>query len=526
MIDTKALREKVLDLAIRGKLVPQDPNDEPASVLLEKIRDQKKQMVKEGKLKAKDIKNDTVIFKGDDNLHYEQFADGSVKCIEDEIPFELPEGWAWERLGNISTIARGGSPRPIKAFLTSDAKGVNWIKIGDTEKDGKYIFSTKERIKPEGVSKSRFVKSGDFLLTNSMSFGRPYILKTEGCIHDGWLVIGDIDLIFDQDYLYYALSAKYMYQTMSIMAGGSTVDNLNSDLVKSLMFPIPPINEQKYIARKVSDLLELVESIKSNEETIGGEISLIKAKILDLAIQGKLVSQDPNDEPASVLLERIREEKEELIKAGKIKRDKKESVIFKGDDNSYYEKVGKDTNCINEQIPFELPASWCWCRLGSIFSHNTGKALNSSNTEGRLLTYITTSNLYWDRFELETLKEMLFTDSELEKYTVKKGDLLVCEGGDIGRSAIWCYEDEMRIQNHIHRLRPYVNLSNRFYYYVLWLWKQIGLIGGQGIGLQGFSSKAIHNLIIPLPPLNEQNRITHMIDELLGFLDTIEQHLS
>ena len=339
MIDTKALREKVLDLAIRGKLVPQDPNDEPASVLLKKIREQKKQMVKDGELKAKDIKNDTIIFKGDDNLHYEQFADATVKCIEDEIPFEVPDGWEWERLGNISTIARGGSPRPIKAFLTNDAKGVNWIKIGDTEKDGKYIFSTKERIKPEGVSKSRFVKSGDFLLTNSMSFGRPYILKTEGCIHDGWLVIGDIELIFDQDYLYYALSAKYMYQTMAIMAGGSIVDNLNSDLVKSLMFPIPPINEQKYIARKVSDLLELVESIKSNEETIVGEISLIKSKILDLAIRGELVPQDPNDEPASVLLDRIRAEKEELIKAGKIKRDKKESVIFKGEDNSYYQNV-------------------------------------------------------------------------------------------------------------------------------------------------------------------------------------------
>ena len=171
-----------------------------------------------------------------------------MKCIEDEIPFDLPEGWAWERLGNISTIARGGSPRPIKAFITNDANGVNWIKIGDTEKDGKYIFSTKEKIKPEGVSKSRFVKSGDFLLTNSMSFGRPYILKTDGCIHDGWLVIGDIELVFDQDYLYYALSANYMYQTMAVMAGGSTVDNLNSDLVKSLLFPIPPINEQKFIA--------------------------------------------------------------------------------------------------------------------------------------------------------------------------------------------------------------------------------------------------------------------------------------
>ena len=310
MIDTKALREKVLDLAIRGKLVPQDPTDEPASVLLERIRDQKKQMVKEGKLKAKDIKDDSIIFVGDDNLHYEKFADGTVKCIEDEIPFVLPEGWSWERLGNISTIARGGSPRPIKAFITDDANGVNWIKIGDTEKDGKYIFSTKEKIKPEGVSKSRFVKSGDFLLTNSMSFGRPYILKTNGCIHDGWLVIGDIELVFNQDYLYYALSANYMYQTMAIMAGGSTVDNLNSDLVKSLLFPIPPINEQKSIAQKVSDLLDFVESIKNNEATIVGEIALLKSKILDLAIRGKLVPQDPDDEPASVLLERIRAEKE------------------------------------------------------------------------------------------------------------------------------------------------------------------------------------------------------------------------
>ena len=219
------------------------------------------------------------------NLHYEKFADGTVKCVEDEIPFELPEGWAWERLGNISTIARGGSPRPIKAFITDDANGINWIKIGDTEKDGKYIFSTKEKIKPEGVVKSRFVKSGDFLLTNSMSFGRPYILKTDGCIHDGWLVIGDIDLVFNQDYLYYALSANYMYQTMAIMAGGSTVDNLNSDLVKSLLFPIPPINEQEAIAHKVSDLLDLVELIKNSEATIVGEISLLKSKILDLAIR-------------------------------------------------------------------------------------------------------------------------------------------------------------------------------------------------------------------------------------------------
>ncbi len=219
-MDTKALRQKVLDLAIRGKLVPQDPNDEPASVLLERIRQQKQQMVKDGKLKAKDIKNDTIIFVGEDNLHYEKFADGSVKCIEDEIPFDLPDGWAWERIGNVSTIARGGSPRPIEDFLTDDADGINWIKIGDTEKDGKYILHTKEKIKPVGLSKTRYVRSGDFLLTNSMSFGRPYILKTDGCIHDGWLVIGNIDTVFNQDYLYYALSSGFMYTTLSLLAAG------------------------------------------------------------------------------------------------------------------------------------------------------------------------------------------------------------------------------------------------------------------------------------------------------------------
>ena len=281
-----------------------------------------------------------------------------MKCIEDEIPFELPEGWSWDRLGNIATIARGGSPRPIKSFLTTDNQGVNWIKIGDTEKDGKYIFSTKEKIKPEGMLKSRYVRSGDFLLTNSMSFGRPYILRTDGCIHDGWLVIGNIKSVFNQDYLYYSLSADFMYKTLATMAGGSTVDNLNSDMVKSLLFPIPPYSEQVAIANKVDNLLKIVEKINRNEETINSIIQTTKSKILDLAIRGKLVPQDPNDEPASVLLERIRAEKEELTKQGKIKRDKKESVIFKGDDNSYYEKYGE-----------KLPKGWAVTNFETLLSY-------------------------------------------------------------------------------------------------------------------------------------------------------------
>ena len=182
--------------------------------------------------------------------------------------------------------------------------------------------------------------------------------------------------------------------------------------------------------------------------------------------------------------------------------------------------------CIDEEIPFELPNSWCWCRLGTVFSHNTGKALNSSNTDGCKLAYITTSNLYWDRFELATLKEMFFVDSEIDKCTVKKGDLLVCEGGDIGRAAIWTFDEDIRIQNHIHRLRPYISLSNRFYYYVIFLWKQLGFIGGQGIGLQGFSSNALHHLIVPLPPINEQIQIVEFVDSLNKTILNIEEILS
>jgi len=174
-----------------------------------------------------------------------------IRCIDSEIPFKIPDGWMYERLGNICSIARGGSPRPIENYLTDDENGLNWIKIGDTEQGGKYIYSTKEKIRPEGLSKTRYVCSGDFLLTNSMSFGRPYILRTNGCIHDGWLVIGGIEIAFHQDYLYYMLSSSIMYNALSSLAVGSTVKNLKSDSVKSLLVPIPPLAEQACISRQI-----------------------------------------------------------------------------------------------------------------------------------------------------------------------------------------------------------------------------------------------------------------------------------
>ena len=193
---------------------------------------------------------------------------------------------------------------------------------------------------------------------------------------------------------------------------------------------------------------------------------------------------------------------------------------LKGADNTPYEKIGDEVRSLADEVPFDIPDSWEWVRLGELFQHNTGKALNAANRTGQLKQYITTSNLYWDRFELDNLKEMHFSESEVEKCTVIKGDLLVCEGGDIGRAAIWPFDYPMCIQNHIHRLRAYVPICTRFFYYLFDLYKHAGWIGGKGIGIQGLSSNAVHVLLFPLPPLAEQYRIVDAVDALQPYADS------
>ena len=252
----------------------------------------------------------------------------------------------------------------------------------------------------------------------------------------------------------------------------------------------------------------------------------LRKSILQQAIQGKLVPQDPKDEPASELLARIREEKERLVKDKKIKRDKNESIIYRGEDNSYYEKflATGEVKCIDEEIPFEIPQNWVWARIGHLYQHNTGKALNASNTRGSLKKYLTTSNVYWGNFDFSVVKEMPFTDEEIDKCTVSKGDLLVCEGGDIGRAAVWTYDYNICIQNHIHRLRAYCEICTRYIYNIFWLYKRNGNIGGKGIGIQGLSANALHNILIPVPPFAEQYRIVEKMDMMEPLLEDYGKH--
>ena len=457
-----------------------------------------------------------------DNLHYEKFADGSVKCIEDEIPFALPDGWAWCRLSMVGTTSIGLTYKP------TEVKETGTIVLRSCNiKNGKIDFADLVRVQAD-IRENQYIYENDILIcarNGSQSLvGKCAIMQDlpEAASFGAFMAV--FRSICNQ-YVYYYFNTALFRSSFS-NDDSKQINQVTQAILRDTLIPLPPFAEQTRIVAKLHEILSLADFINDGTEQIEMIITKAKSKILDLAIRGQLVPQDPDDEPASVLLERIRAEKEELIKQGKLKRDKKESVIFRGEDNSYYEKIDTEVRCINSEIPFDLPETWCWCRLGTLFAHNTGKALNSADSAGIPMTYITTSNLYWDRFELDSLKEMLFADSEIDKCTVKKGDLLVCEGGDIGRSAIWMFEENIRIQNHIHRLRPYISLSGRFYYYVMYMWKQLGLIGGQGIGLQGFSSKLLHNLIVPLPSIDEQERIVAFIDKLFEPIESIEKSLS
>ena len=431
-----------------------------------------------------------------------------MRSLADEVPFDIPDSWEWVRLGTVIELQSGQDMTPDK--YNDYGKGIPYITGASNIENGIVLIN---RWTEYGRA---FAYCGDILLTCKGTVGTMAVLQ-EPQVHIARQIMA-IRPISELYVPYIQLVLDTLVENLKAAAKSMIPGIAREDVLQSL-FPVPPVSEQKRIVQKVSDLSPCLEQYAAADTKL---LSLntafpeaLKKSILQEAVQGKLVPQDPSDEPAEALLERIRAEKQRLIKEGKIKKDKHESVIFRRD-NSHYEKLDGVERCIDEEMPFEIPDSWEWVRLGTVFQHNTGKALNASNRDGEKLAYITTSNLYWDRFVLDNLKTMPFTDSEVDKCTVQQGDLLVCEGGDIGRAAIWGSPEPMRIQNHIHRLRAYVPVCTRFFYYLFYLYKGAGWIGGKGIAIQGLSSNAIHNLLFPLPPLHEQERIVSAIDTALS----------
>ena len=479
-MDTKKLRQKILDLAIRGKLVPQDPNDEPASVLLERIRAEKERLIKEGKIKrSKKTTSDTP--------HYENRQVGEAN----ETPFEVPEGWEWTTINDIcSKIGSGSTPRGSNYAK----EGIPFFRSQNVYNDGlvyddiKYI---SEEVHENMIGTE--VRAKDLLLNiTGGSLGRCAIVPDEfqkGNVSQHVCILRTIIVL--PAYLHLFIISDYFAATMIL--SGSGREGLPKYSLETMQFPLPPHEEQFRIVTTVDKWFTLIDTLESAKEDLQMSIAQAKSKILDLAIHGKLLPQDPNDEPAIELLKRINP---------------------------------KFTPCDNAHDTNQLPKSWCWATLGNIFQHNTGKALNKSDSlEGTLKPYLTTSNVYWDSFDFTEVKQMYFKDSEIDKYTVQKGDLLVCEGGDIGRAAIWNYDHDICIQNHIHRLRAKGMIDHRLYLYVLMLYKWTDKIHGKGIGLQGLSSGLLDKLIIPVSPYNEQKRIVAKIEELFAVLDEIKESL-
>ena len=521
------LKNSILQMAVQGKLVPQDPNDEPASVLLERIRAEKERLIKEKKIKRE--KNPSVIFKGADNTPYEKIGD-EARSLADEVPFDIPDSWEWVRISSIAAlVTKGTTPRGGNVAYSDN--GIGFLRAENVAGLDRLDLSKLNHIDEAthtGFLKRSILAADDVLITIAGTLGRTAIVKEENLPLNANQAVAIIRLVdshsVDLRYLVYALNAPAIQDKLTAQKKITAIPNLTLEIISDCLVPIPPLNEQRQIVKQFALFVPQIAEYEGKQTELNalntGFPEALKKSILQEAVQGKLVPQDPSDEPAEALLERIRAEKQRLIKEDKIKKDKHESVIFRRD-NSHYEKLDGVERCIDDELPFEIPDSWEWVRLGTVFQHNTGKALNVSNRDGETLTYITTSNLYWDRFVLDNLKTMPFTDSEVDKCTVQQGDLLVCEGGDIGRAAIWGSNKPMRIQNHIHRLRAYVPVCTRFFYYLFYLYKGAGWIGGKGIAIQGLSSNAIHNLLFPLPPLHEQERIVNAIDTVLDIVQKL-----
>ncbi len=449
------------------------------------------------------------------SLHYEKFQDGSVKCIEDEIPFEVPEGWAWCRFTSV-TVNRDSERKPISsANRTNVAKIYDYYGAsGKIDKIDKFIFNEKLLLIGE---------DGANLVTRS----KPIAFFAEGqyWVNNHAHCIDSTDkLILEYLCLYINAISLEKYVT------GSAQPKMTQDNMNSILIALPPYEEQKRLEFQVNHILKTVSTIENEKEDIVNYIVSAKSKILDLAIRGKLVPQDPNDEPASVLLERIRAEKEELIKAGKIKRDKKESIIFRGEDNSYYETIGKNTVCIDEEIPFDIPDRWTWCRLqsiSSILTDGTHKTPEYSDSGYMFLSSknVTSGKIDWENvmYIPEYLHEELYG-----RLAPAKDDILLAKNGTTGVAAIVDHEEVFDIYVSLALIRIINNMI--FPEYIL---HTIGSSYIQnyfnsslkGIGVPNLHLEHIRKTLIPIPTYTEQKLIAGKIKHILFKIDDISNAL-
>ena len=497
----KQLKNSILQWAIQGKLVPQDPNDEPASVLLERIREEKARLVKEKKIK-KD-KNESIIFRGDDNSHYEKFADGTVKCIDDEIPFEIPQSWCWERWGNISFSIQYGFNAPaiesgdIKMVRISDIHDnkVNWqdvpyCKISQSE-IGTYLLQENDIL---------FARTGG-------TVGKSFLMGTvsEPAIYAGYLIRTRYSKELCPQYLKSFMESSLYWEQLRSGTIATAQPNCNGKTLGRMLLPIPPKNEQNRIISKLqtieSSLYKYTLAQEALDKLNADIFDKLKKSVLQEAIQGRLVPQDPNDEPVSVLLERIKEEKAKLFKDGKLKKkDLVDSVIFKGDDNKYYEIIDGNQTLIDS--PFDFPESWQVVRLRSICLLSDGVKQ-------------TGSQVCLDAKYLRGKSSPTYLQQG--KFVEKDDNIILVDGensGEVFTAPIAGYMGstfkQLWISGNLHL--PYVLAFIRYY-------KDELRNSKKGAAIPHLNKDIFNNLIIGIPPYDEQVRIVDRLNSITSSLN-------
>ena len=517
------LRKSILQQAIQGKLVPQDSNDEPASTLLERIREEKARLVKEKKIKKE--KNPSVIFRGEDNSHYEKFIlTGEVKCIDDEIPFELPKGWEWCRLGEVALVTGGyafsseslKSPQGIRVVRISDFNEQEWVNKSIVRYDGEDISSQYE------------IHINDLLLAmTGGTVGKSFFVQEvpeKMYLNQRVAIIRSTSLL--PEYINIHLKSLFIIDLINSIKN-STNDNISMRDITSFPFPLPPLAEQQRIVAKIEELMSLVElygKAQSELEVLNTNIrEQFKKSILQYAIEGKLVPQCEEDGTAEDLLQEIQAEKQRLYAEGKLKKkDLTHSTIFRGEDNKYYEKtiLTGEVKCIDDEIPFELPNGWEWCRLGEVALVTGGYAFSSESLKSpqgiRVVRISDFNEQEWVN------KSIVRYDGEdiSSQYEIHINDLLLAmTGGTVGKSFfVQEVPEKMYLNQRVAIIRStsllpeYINVHLKSLFI-------IDLINSiKNSTNDNISMRDITSFTFPLPPLAEQQRIVDKIKLLFDRL--------
>ena len=525
------LRKSILQQAIQGKLVPQDPNDEPASVLLERIREEKARLVEEKKIKKE--KNPSVIFKGEDNSYYEKFTlSGEVKCIDEEIPFEIPNGWEWCRLGDLGEYKKGpfGSSLTKSMFVPFSQSAIKiYEQKNAIKKDyslGEYYIS-KEKFKDMSAFQ---VLPSDIIVSCAGTIGETYILPKEapiGIINQALMKVALFEYKISE---FWRTFFEYILAKDSTMKGaGSAIKNIPPfEYLKKILTPLPPLAEQQRIVEKIEELIPYIEhygKAQAELDLLNKNIKeQLKKSVLQYAIEGKLVPQDEAEGTAEELLLQIQKEKQKLYEENKLKKkDLEHSIIFKGEDNKYYEKIGKNVTCIDEEIPFDIPKNWRWVRFGQIVKLSMGKTPPRDDSRYWLnakRNWVSISDMT-NYGRIKTTKEQISEEAanSLMRESSPINTLLMSFKLTVGRTAI--LDIEAYHNEAIVSIYPYIDKKFMLRNYLFYTLPILANIGDSKDAIKGktLNSKSLNNLLIPLPPLNEQQRIVESIDAIFRCIE-------